>query len=362
MRSIRVTINGTQKIKVKVSSRKLKDIKITIPEEFVADTITLFKDPEKLVLTEQNVAFLAGLCETHKRILNLKPIFLKRISDLQSEIDSILKAENGSGSDKIAVDEVPESSVQTPEVAAQSSSLKEESGKTNNFTSSETNINLKPDEQVPVKTSNFTTGETEMVLKHDEVVSLNESDNKVTSNEIFSILENADKLVTQELESFNEKIPDMDISEKSISKITHGDHNGSEEVTTNITDESSPKADDRKLKRLHSSKTIILGGTSATKELTAEDGDCRSTLITRENTKISISESEDNTTIIKAMREREVTVTKTTYERDPNLFVRIVSPKQKVITRYSSYSPEIKLSPVFGDFVGDDKNLVLSVS
>ena len=93
MKSIKITINGSNKFKLKVSSKKAKDIKITCSEEFVADTITLFKTPEKLVLNEHNVGYLAGVCETHKLVLDVKPVFLKRISNLQSEIDSILHFE-----------------------------------------------------------------------------------------------------------------------------------------------------------------------------------------------------------------------------------------------------------------------------
>ena len=89
----KITINKSVKFKIKTKLKKGMHINIECPEEFVEDATALFKSPETLTLTEGNVAYLSELCETYKHVLDLKPMFLKRVSDVQEEIDRIILAQ-----------------------------------------------------------------------------------------------------------------------------------------------------------------------------------------------------------------------------------------------------------------------------
>ena len=304
MKSIKITINGSNKFKLKVSSKKAKDIKITCSEEFVADTITLFKTPEKLVLTEHNVGYLAGVCETHKLVLDVKPVFLKRISNLQSEIDSILHFEKT---------EMEGSSV-------------EEAGKESQQAS--------------------------QVLQASQ----------------------APNMVNQELKFYSDQTLNQTISEKCVTNGESNNHNESLKLSSDDNNKKSIIVEDMKMSPIcsknistgvhTSSKTISLRNqTTAAKDLVTEDGQRKiMALSATEDTTISVSKDNDNkTTTIRETRHREVAVKTTRYEQDPRMFVRIVSPKHRIITRYHSYSPEVNTSPVFENCFGEAaKNLMSS--
>ena len=70
-----------------------------------------------------------------------------------------------------------------------------------------------------------------------------------------------------------------------------------------------------------------------------------STTKTEEFRNISVTQ-EDGTTRIKDQRLRIVDLREENVEQDPTLFVRVVSPKQRIVTKYKMYSPSVVLSPI----------------
>ena len=374
---------------MKVTSKKIKDIRLTCPEEFITDITMLFQTPEKLVLTEQNVGYLAQVCETHKQVLNLKPIFLKRISNLQSEIDSILhvetkeKTEIGgrSGIEQNSISNRPSSDVidKVPEIGVVTNSkdecaVSEMDEMSSKKTTGSENLGTESSE---IKVDPGTTEERSPIKCED-------SQDKESTRDVFSILEDAEKMVNQELESYsgpsnvqfganklahnkpqekpsstrqNESLSSespasqMEISESPASQMGISESPASQMKTPAVTITDKDITNGPFL----TSKTISLKkDTSAIQDITTQNGDSQRTkLSAKEDRTVSVStDAANNTTTIRETRQKEVVVTRTTYERDPKLFVRIVSPKQRIVTRYKSYSPEVSSSP---DFVNVDR-------
>ncbi|KAL5247764.1 hypothetical protein ACHWQZ_G019598 [Mnemiopsis leidyi] len=381
MPSIKITINGAHKFKMKVTSKKLKDIRLTCPEEFVTDTTMLFKSPDKLVLTEQNVGYLAQVCETHKQVLNVKPIFLKRISNLQSEIDSILDTEKTGKTD-----------------IGNGSEIEQNRPSSDGVGKKPEQVGFKSEDTVSDKTSgNKSTdgegfGAENSVIKVDqsltEGIFLNSGDSKEahvkeSTRDVFSILEDAEKMVNEELESCSgpnksaaNNRTHHEPNKPAANNRTHHEPQDVEISThqdgclrlespappidgsapmVNIEPAPTTTCRDVENRPFLTSKTISLKKeTCAIQEVTAKNGDSQMTkLSTTEDTTVSVSrDTASNTTTIRAARQREVVVTSTTYERDDKLFVRIVSPKHRIVTKYRSYNPEVSSSP---DFLGIDR-------
>ena len=395
----------------------------------------LFKTPEKLVLTEQNVGYLAQVCETHKQVLNLKPIFLKRISNLQSEIDSILHVEtertgntdiDGRSEIKLDSNRPPSDDIwKEPKIESVSNSrgecaVSEMDEMSKKKTTDSENLGTESSE---IKVDQGTAEERSSIEFDD-------SQDKESTRDVFSILEDAEKMVNEELESYSgtnklthhkpEENPfstrqneplrsespasQMDILESPASQMDNPESlasqmdnseslasqmDNSESLASQMDNSESPTSHvkistpiddnepvlsitDQDIKNgpFLTSKTISLRSrkeTSAFQDITTQNGDSQRTkLSAKDDTTVSVcTDSASNTTTIRETRQKEVVVTRTTYarERDPKLFVRIVSPKQRIVTRYKSYSPEVSSSPDFAniDRVGEAaKNLMSS--
>lgn len=395
----KITINNSAKIKIKTKAKKAKEIKIQCPDEFVGDTVALFKSPETLVLTESNVGFLSGLCETYKHALDLKPVFLKRFSDVQDEIDRIIK-------EQVKKEELASSAQQYWDPSCQpelpSSNVDEPVSDNKNTVDDNKNTPL-PD--IVFDNSTIHTSENSDKLKRSTLtnpemlfsVGQKPSESDLDSKEFLDSLMNE----LDEVSHIQEPIQTTDLTESSHNQMglstfdksgkelqnrgsigdkchvdsfqdNFGMHNRKDfeinleksesQVKVSVTKKEycagpiigmcSEKVAGRgkmpsiSTKNHHTAdENNFFAEDSYSASTTVKAGDYETVSFDDKRHHTVAMTTDDNNIHIKETRERIVGVSKTTTKHAPELFVKVISPKHRVVTKYSSYSPPINLTP-----------------
>eukprot|EP00116_Pleurobrachia_bachei_P006831 sb/3467093/ len=295
MPTIKVIINGSHILKVKISARKAKDIKLDCPEPLLSDTIAFFKAPESLILTEDNVAFLTGLCEKYNAVLNVKPVFMKRVAELQREVERLERKEQERREREYRVNRGKEETLKVNNIAT--TSQKEDYQAADAMREL---LDLTDGKELSYLLNNITN-------PHD--VTTSEQDIEVAEEQLNDIM----KELSEDLSALDESL-----------QLDNQTEINDQEQTTNQIDTTTPVPEPSRLTQ------------QTTHTATTKTEEFRNISVTQEN----------GTTTIKDQRMRIVDLREETVEQDPTLFVRVVSPKQRIVTKYKMYSPSVVLSPI----------------